>query len=86
MTTIVDGVEITPNITSVLKEWNDTSYDGEVVPVRYLRYLSTIQDHLTRLLVEMGDMKEDDIKECIGDIIFIKDDIAKFIPEKGVES
>jgi hypothetical protein len=83
MKTIVNGVEITPQMANVLHEWYNGVFFEDMPPVQYAKKLSKIQDYLTRLLVDNTDNTEEDIlelKKCISCLLQIRDDMEMFIP------
>jgi len=84
MKTQINGVEITPQMAGVFKEWYDQSVVENTQPYIYTRWLSQIQDFLTRILIDMDDDDEDvsKAKNCLEKTIQIKDDFEKLIPEK----
>jgi hypothetical protein len=83
MKTIVDGVEITPQMAKVLHVWYDYSFFEDMPPVWYAETLSKIQDYLTRLLVDNTDNTEEELlelKDCISCLLQLRDDMKMFIP------
>jgi hypothetical protein len=84
MKTVVNGVEITPQIAEVLRNWLDESMVENTTPFIYVKWLSRIQDYLTRIWVDKDDDEEDipELKECMNSLIVIKDELKKIIPEK----
>jgi hypothetical protein len=84
MKTTVDGVEITSGISSVLREWNENTGTNVSTPERYVSYLSDIQDFLCYQLEDSDDCLK--VKQLLLHIIYIKDDLKRFILTKGVES
>jgi hypothetical protein len=84
MKTIVNGVEITQKITDVLTQWYDTTEsDPETRPEIYVRWLSDVQDSLTRILLDLCKVDQKQIEKCVGRIIYIKDELQCFIPESA---
>jgi hypothetical protein len=79
MTTTLNGIEITSGISEILKKWNEN--DG---PERYVSYLSDVQDFLCYQLTYVDHCQE--AERLLSQIIYIKDDLRKFIPEEGSES
>jgi len=88
MKTMIDGIEITPEMVEVLKKWYNTKSPEDIEPRIYVRWLGKIQDYLTRIWVNMDDDEENvaEFKECVNCLIVIKDDLNRFIPEKGDEA
>jgi hypothetical protein len=84
MKTTVNGVEITSNISEVLREWNENTGTSVSTPERYVSYLSDIQDFLCYLLDDPDDCRN--IKQLLLHIIYIKDDLKRFIRMEGGES
>jgi hypothetical protein len=82
MTTIVNGVEITPRMAEALKEWYDPEND-ESLPEVFVAQISEAQDCLTRILIDAEQVSSDIIKIYIGELIYMKDCLSKFIPVKG---
>jgi hypothetical protein len=86
MKTIVNGVEITPKITEILSEWYYTDHvDTETRPEVYVAWLSSIQDGLTRQMLQMEDTSPATIRRYLSNIIYIKDELTRFIPDKKNE-
>ena len=81
----INGIEITPNIIEVLESWYNCHPDDEVQPIVYTKWLSKIQDFLTRIWVDKFDNSDDIsiLKDCVNCIITIKDDFQKLIPDKN---
>jgi hypothetical protein len=79
MKTTIDGVEITSAMAEVLGEWHETAG-----PERYVSYLSDIQDFLCYQLQESEYCQK--AERLLLHIIYIKDDLKRFIPEKGADS
>jgi hypothetical protein len=86
--TIVNGVEISPEITEVLRRWYDYPCIEDMEPYLYIQWLSDIQDYRTRIWVNRNDDAEDisTLKDCVNGLIQIKDDLKRFIPQKKNES
>ena len=82
MTTQVNGVEITPKMGDALENWyrDACSYD-DTQPFYYVKWLSLIQDLLTRQWIRQDD-NDAKFKECMDMIIQIKDALQQFIPDK----
>jgi hypothetical protein len=87
MKTTVNGIEITPEMAEVLRRWYDYPCIEDMEPCLYIRWLSDIQDYLTRVWVDKSDDAEDipTLKECVNRLIEIKDDLKLFIPQKTKE-
>jgi len=84
MKTQVNGIEITPKMAEVFGEWYNQNSIENAQPCIYVRWLSKIQDYLTRNLIDMDD--DDDhipvVKDCLSMTVQIKDDFERLIPEK----
>jgi len=80
----VNGVEITPNMAKILNKWYPSKHIDDAYPYLYSKWLSKIQDYLTRNLVDMGDNDENlpVVKECLNMTIVMKDDFDILIPIK----
>jgi hypothetical protein len=80
---IVNGVEITPRMAEALHLWYDCSLFEDMKPCQYVKWLSNIQDYLIRVWVDKDDDAPDlpELKECVSELILIKDDLKMFIPE-----
>jgi hypothetical protein len=82
MKTMIDGVEITPEIAKRLTKWYASEWDKSY-PEMFVDDLSETQDCLTRMLIDGTKVTEGTIKRCLGYVIALKDDLAGFIPQKG---
>ena len=87
MKTTVNGVEITPRIAEVLNKWYDDPLVEDMEPFLYVKWLSNIQDYLTRVWVGKDDDEPDipELKNCVNCLIQIKDDLKQFIPKSSNE-
>ena len=84
MKTTVNGVEITPAMAEVFSSWyRIDDLNPEAIPEIYARWLSEIQDYLTHILVDICEIENEQIKNYLRWIIFIKDDLKMFIPESS---
>ena len=81
MKTTVNGVEITPAIAEVLSSWYET--DDETKPEVYAGWLSEIQDCLTCILLDTCKVDNNQIQNCLGNVIYLKDELRCFIPESS---
>jgi hypothetical protein len=79
MKTTLNGIEITSGMSEVIREWNETAG-----PERYVSYLSDIQDFLCYQLTDSEHCRE--AGRLLTHIIYIKDDLKRFIPEEGGQS
>lgn len=81
MKTIVNDVEITPEIATVLREW---FHEDAVVcmPAMFVDDLNVVQDILCRVLIDPNMINEEDVKTCISFLICIKDEFKKLTPLK----
>jgi hypothetical protein len=80
MKTTIDGVEITPAMTEILKKW--FIYNPAVeesYPEYYVQKLGEMQDYFCRNLEEESNRLET-VKHMLLSIIAIKDDFKKLIP------
>jgi hypothetical protein len=83
MKTIVNGVEITQEITDILSSWYYTDHvDTKTRPELYVQWLSTIQDGLTRQMLQMEDASPSVLKRYLSNLIYLKDELSRFIPDK----
>ncbi len=80
MITTVDNVEITPAIIQVLKKWYENPEMEGSEPERFVRWLGGIQDCLCRVLIENIKIDDAMVKECLSQVIYIKDDFKQLIP------
>lgn len=79
MKTIIEGVEITPQIAAVLKNRYDLNPNMETsTPEHYAEALSNIQDFLCYLLEE--ENYADRARKHLVAITYIKDDFKQLIP------
>jgi hypothetical protein len=84
MKTVIEGVEITPQISEILKKWFifnpriDESY-----PEYYALQLGVIQDYLCRKLDEY-DAELEEIRQMLIIIVSMKDDFKQLIPENNL--
>jgi hypothetical protein len=81
MKTEVNGVEITPEMAEALKEWYDTD-GGEAMPEYFIHCLSHVQDCMTRYLIGSNPLSEAELKDCVSEIIFVKDELKPFVLKK----
>jgi hypothetical protein len=81
MKTVIDGVEITPSMVAVLKEWDENNDGVQSPPERYVSHLSDIQDFLCYQLDVFNDFQK--VKQLILHTIYIKDDLKRFINNAG---
>jgi hypothetical protein len=81
MKTTIDGLEITPAIITVLKEW----YVNDNAPAEFVKWLTFVEDCLVRLLICRDIIDKEKIKESLYYILYIKDEFQKFDlkPEGG---
>ena len=81
----INGVEITPKMAEVIGEWYNQDTIENTQPYIYARWLSKVQDYLTRNLIDMDD--DDDnlpvVKECLNMTVTIKDDFDRLIPARN---
>jgi hypothetical protein len=74
MKTMIEGVEITPTMSNVLKKWYLNAVDADdVLPNVYVQELQEVQDFLCRNLCEY-----DEVKRLINTVINLKDDLKQF--------
>ena len=86
MKTVVNGIEITPQIAEVLASWYRTdSLDPKAKPEIYASWLSGVQDCLTRTLLDIRNVDKKQIKHCLCSVIYVKDELRRFIPESSSE-
>jgi hypothetical protein len=74
-TTVVNGFEITENVSEVLGNWAEVNY-----PRMYVENLSELQDFLCRILL-LEAQYDDQVKVLLGNLICLKDDMKKFVKE-----
>jgi hypothetical protein len=68
----------------VLTKWyNTTELDPETGPEIYVRWLSGVQDSLTRILLDLCKVDQKQIEKCVCRIIYIKAELQCFIPESS---
>jgi hypothetical protein len=84
MKTIINGVEITPQMGEVLHRWFDCELAEDIQPFVYVKLLARTQDYLTRVWVDKYDDDEDipELKEGVSCLLDIKNDLSRFIPDK----
>jgi hypothetical protein len=77
MKNVIDGVEITPEIIEMIKEWAPSSAVDISRSEMFVQSLGKVQDFITRSMQDyMGSPKEmNDINECLLSIILMKDDL-----------
>lgn len=80
----INGIEITPQLMSVLEKWTTIPEGGDSIACIYVKSITQIQDYITLTLAEyMGDGYEDKqkkISEILAELIYIKEDIKQFVP------
>jgi len=81
MKTQINGVEITPKMAEVFKEWFDYRNAVDTYPVMYVEWMCDIQDLLTRFWINRDDVADSDVKKCMDRIFRLKADFKKLIPE-----
>ena len=76
MTTQVNGVEITPQITEVLTRWYGNAISREDSrPFYYVKELSILQDFLCRMVYEVDEYSE--FRQMISTVTNLKDDFQE---------
>jgi hypothetical protein len=78
MKTQINGVVVTPEMEEVLQKWYEFA---ESLPESYVNDLEEIQDFLCTLL-DNCDLYPA-VKSSLFSLIYIKNDLRKFIPRKG---
>jgi hypothetical protein len=81
MKTVIEGIEITPQMINALEHWYDVLPADKCWPATYVEWLNDIQDCLTRIMIYGDSPDEKTIKRCLSAIICIKDDLVQFIPQ-----
>jgi len=84
LTINVEGVKLTPEIIDLLKDWQGEDPINKSMPEELIGELTDIQDFLCRMLLD-GRASADDTKFLFATIIFLKDTLRTFIPNREKE-
>lgn len=78
MKNVIDGVEITPEIIEMIKDWAPASDIDISVPEMHIQSLSKIQDFITRQLDNYCNSPEMmiEIAKHLNSVVIIKDSLT----------